>query len=160
MDKAGQGDGTPISGALIMAEKLNIRDFKANRGWLYRFKIRQSLIYKTICGESGSVTPEMSREWRSNTLTTLLARYSNDDIYNADEIGLFYKCLPNKRYMLKGENASRNRKESKGWLTILVAANMSGTDKLMPLVIGKSANPRFSVEWMSHCCTNGMPKLG
>ena len=38
--------GTPISGALIMvkadslAEKLNISNFKANCGWLYRFKIR------------------------------------------------------------------------------------------------------------------------
>ena len=87
---------TPISGALIMAkadslvEKLNIRDFKANRSWLYRFKIRRSLIYKTICGDSASVTPEITREWRSNTLPTLLARYSNDDVYNADETGLFY----------------------------------------------------------------------
>ena len=37
---------TPISGALIMAkadslaEKLNICDVKANRSWLFRFKIR------------------------------------------------------------------------------------------------------------------------
>ena len=67
-------------------------------------------------------------------LPTLLARYTSDDIYNADERGLFYKCLPNKTYTLKGENASRNKKESKDKLTVLVAANMSGTDKLMPLV--------------------------
>ena len=75
-------------------------------------------------------------------LPTLLARYINDNIYNVDKMGLSYKCLPNKTYTLKGENASCNRKESKDRLTILVAANMSGTDKLMPLVIGKSANPR------------------
>ena len=95
--KQARAMGTPISGALIMAkvdslaEKLNICDFKANRSWLYRFKIRRSLIYKTICGDSASVTPEITREWRSNTLPTLLARYSNDDVYNADEMGLFYK---------------------------------------------------------------------
>ena len=95
--KQARAMGTPISGALIMAkadslaEKLNIRDFKANRSWLYRFKIRRSLIYKTICGDLASVTPEITREWRSNTLPTLLARYSNDDVYNADETGLFYK---------------------------------------------------------------------
>ena len=84
--KQARAMGTPISGALIMAkadslaEKLNICDFKANRSWLYRFKIRRPLIYKTICGESASVTPEMTREWRSNTLPTLLTRYSNDDV--------------------------------------------------------------------------------
>ena len=148
MGKADQGDGYSYQWALIMAkadslvEKLNIRDFKANRGWLYRFKIRRSLIYKTICGESATVTPEMTREWRNNTLPALLARYSDDDIYNADKTGLFYKCLPNKTYTLKGEDASRNRKESKDRLTVLIAANMSGTGKLMPLVIGKSARPR------------------
>ena len=76
-----------------------------------------------------------------------IARYISDNIYNADKMGLFYKCLPNKTYTLKGENASCNRKESKDRLTILVAANMSGTDKLMPLVIGKSANPRLMFPW-------------
>ena len=55
--------------------------------------------------------------------STLLARYSNDDVYNADEMGLFYKCLLNKTYTMKGENASHNRNKSKDRLT-------------MPLVIG------------------------
>jgi transposase-like protein len=146
--KQARAMGTPVSGSLIMAkaeklaEKLNIHDFKPNNGWLYCFKIRRSLIYKTICGESASVTPEMTSEWRNDTLPSLLQGYSPDDVYNADETALFYRCLPNKTYTLKGENASRNKKESKDRLTVLVAANMSGTDKLKPLIIGKSANPR------------------
>ena len=40
------------------------------------------------------------------------------------------------------ESASCNRKESKDRLAVLIAANMSGTDKLMPMVIGKAARPR------------------
>ena len=110
--------GIPISGALIMAkanslaEKLNICDFKANCSWLYHFKIRRPMIYKMICGESASVTPKMTGEWRRNTLPTLLATSSNDDVNKFGQSG-FYKCLPNKTYTLKGENASRNRKESK-----------------------------------------------
>ena len=71
-----------------------------------------------------------------------MLRYKTDDVYNADETGLFYKCLPNNTYTLKGENASRNRKESKDRLTILVAANKSRDDQLDLLVIGKSANTR------------------
>lgn len=146
--KQARAMGTPISGPIIMAkadslaEKLGINGFKANRGWLFRFKIRRSLVYKSICGESASVTPEMTSEWMHNTLPSLLEKYHADDVYNADETGLFYKCLPNKTYTLKGERASRNHKESKDRLTVLLAANMSGTDKLKPLIIGKSANPR------------------
>jgi hypothetical protein len=86
-----------------LAEKLGINGFKANRGWLFRFKIRRSLVYKSICGESASVTPEMTSEWMHNTLPSLLEKYHADDVYNADETGLFYKCLPNKTYTLKGE---------------------------------------------------------
>ena len=44
-------------------------------------------------------------------------------------------------YAERGECFTQ-QKESKDKLTILVAANMSGSDKLMSLVIGKSANPR------------------
>ena len=78
--KQARAMGTPISGALFiakadsLAEKLNIRNFKANHRLLYHFKIRQSLIYKTICGESASVIPEVTREWSSNTLPTLLGK--------------------------------------------------------------------------------------
>ena len=60
-----------------------------------------------------------------HTSSTLLARYSKGNVYNVDKTGLFYKYLPNKTYMLKGESASRNRKESKDRLTVLIAANMS-----------------------------------
>ena len=77
-----------------LAEKLQISGFKANRCWLYRFKIRRSLVYKSICGESASVTPEMTSDWKQNELPSLLERYKADDVYNADETGLFYKCLP------------------------------------------------------------------
>ena len=44
------------------------------------------------------------------------------------------QALANKTYALKGKNASRNKKESKDRLTVLVAANISGTDKLIPMV--------------------------
>ena len=146
--KQARSMGTPISGPILMAKadslvkELQIDDFKANSGWLYWFKIRRSLIFKTICGEAASVTPEMTSEWRDKQLPSLLSRYSADDVYNADETGLFYKCLPNKTYTLKGENASRNRKESKERLTVLVATNMSGTHKLKPMIIGKATHPR------------------
>lgn len=61
------------------------------------------------------------------------------DIFNADETGLFYPMTPDK---FLGES-SVGGKLSKVRITILVAANMSGTEKRKLLVIGKSANPRY-----------------
>ena len=97
---------------------------------------------KTVCGESATVTPEMTEEWRSETLPELLRQYDPDDVYNADETALFYQCLPNKTFMLKGEKASRGVKESKLRLTVLVTTNMLGNDKVDLLMIGKAAKPQ------------------
>jgi hypothetical protein len=84
----------------------------------------------------------MVDKWLTETLPYLLERYDPSDVYNADETGLFYQCLPNKTFTFRGHAASRPVKESKQRLTLLLGANMDGSDKLEPLVIGKAANPR------------------
>ena len=70
-----------------------------------------------------------------------MERYSPEDIYNVDETGLFYKLLPDRTYTFKGENC-HGGKRSKERITLLLGSNMTGTDKLKPLVIGKAAKPR------------------
>ena len=70
-------------------------------GWLRRWEVRNNV--KTISGESNSVTPEMVNMWSETSLPTLLYSYDLKDIYNADEFGLFYQCVPNKTYQLKSE---------------------------------------------------------
>lgn len=54
---------------------------------------------------------------------------------NADETVLFYKCDPAKSIHLKGE-------QCKGRISVLVRANMDGSENLKCLVIGKFQNPR------------------
>ena len=93
-----------------------------------------------MSGESKSVTPEMFASWNETTLPTLLSNYGLKDIYNADEFGLFYQCLPDKSYQLKSEKCSGG-KHSKIRITGLAAANAVG-DKLPMFVIGKARNPR------------------
>jgi len=59
------------------------------------------------------------------------------------ETGLFYQCVPlNKKFTFWGKSASRAAKESKLRLTLILGANMDGSDKIQPLVIGKEAQPR------------------
>ena len=82
--------------ASIYAKELNIENFKASDCWLRRWKERRNITFKTISGESNSVTFEMVNAWRETSLPTLLSNYELKDIYNANEFGLFYKCLINK----------------------------------------------------------------
>ena len=101
---------------------------------------RHSVTFKSVVGESNSVTPEMIASWLETTLPTLLSNYKLEDIYNADEFGLFYQCLPNKTYHLKSGKCSGG-KHSKVRLTGLAAANAVG-EKLPMFVISKSKTPR------------------
>ena len=96
---------------------------------------------KYIAGEEGSVSEEMLRDWTSRQLPDLLGKFSPDDIFNADETGLFWKCLPDKSLSLKGERCSGG-KRSKDGITVLVYANMFGSVNLPLLVIGRFAKPR------------------
>ena len=48
----------------------------------------------------------MIAPWLETTLPTNLSRYPLHEIFKADESGLFYKCVPNKRYHFKIEKCT------------------------------------------------------
>ena len=137
----------PISGPILLtqadqiATELGIDDFVPSNGWLHRFKGRKGISCKVISGESASVTPESTDEWRTGTIPDLMSRFSPSDIYNVDETGLFYRCLPSRTLALKGE-ACAGGKKSKERLSVLIGSNLDGSDKLPLLVIGKFQKPR------------------
>ena len=126
--------------AVIFAKGLNTENFQASDGWLRRWKERNDISFKTVSGESKSVTPEMVNAWSEMSLPTYLSNYDLEDIYNADEFGLFYQCLPNKNYLLKLERCYVG-KLSKIRIAGMAAANATG-DKLPMFLIGKAKNPR------------------
>ena len=96
--------------------------------------------FKTIAGESKSVTEEMTAPWLETTLPTILSRYPIENVFNADEFGLFYQCLPNKTFHFKKEKCSGG-KHSKVRLTGMAAGNAKG-ERLPMFAIGKAKNPR------------------
>lgn len=70
-------------------------------------------------------------------MSKLRAGYRDEEIFNADEMGLFFRLTPDHSLKFKGEKCSGG-KLSKERVTVLVAANMSGSIKRKLLVIAKS----------------------
>lgn len=122
------------------SKSLGHSSFRASNGWLVNFKKRHELVFRKVCGESASVNKDICDEWVIE-LQSLLKDYEPKDVFNADETGLFFKCLPDKTLIFKNEKC-HGGKHSKERLTILLATNMTGSEKLKPLVIGKAKKPR------------------
>ena len=104
------------------------------------FFCRYDISFKTISGEVKSVTEEMTAPWLEITLPAILSRYSLENIFNGNEFGLLFKCLPNKTFRFKKDKC-RGGRHSKVRLTGMVAGNTKG-ERLTMFVIGKSKNPR------------------
>ena len=111
--------------AVLFAKELQIEDFKGSDGWLDRWKTRYCVTFKAVAGEGKSCTPQMTASWDETALSTILSNYKLEDIFNADEFGLFYQALPNKTLHLKSEKCVRG-KHSKIRLTGMAAANATG----------------------------------
>lgn len=137
----------PITGTILQekarffADALGITDFCGSSGWLQRFKDRHGIICKKICGEEAAVSEEISKDFITSKLQSIFRKYAESDIFNADETSLFWKALPSKTLTIKDMKCSGG-KCSKERLTILVACNMTGTEKIPLLAIGKAAKPR------------------
>ena len=84
---------------------------------------------------------DSAEKWLSDTLPDLLRKYDPDNIYNADETGLYFRATPDRTHAHASEAVSGGKK-SKERITVLACTNMSGTDTKKLFVIGKSKNPR------------------
>jgi len=61
-------------------------------------------------------------------LKTLCEGYAQRDIFNADETGLFYRALPTRLLVIKGDEAKGGNK-SKDRITVLLACSAIGEIK-------------------------------
>ncbi|CAF2983977.1 unnamed protein product [Rotaria sp. Silwood2] len=137
----------PISGPILQAyaqkiagELCDTGAFRASSGWLDRFKSRYNVQFRMICGEAAAVNHDVIEDWTSR-LPIILEGYNECDVYNCDETGLFFKLIPDRSFVI-GTDDCKGGKRSKERYTVLLCTNWTGTHKLKPVVIGKSARPR------------------
>ncbi|XP_039967599.1 jerky protein homolog-like [Bactrocera tryoni] len=67
---------------------------------------------------------------------------SREQVYNANESGLFWKLFPQKTYVSPLEKTAPGAKMEKQRITFLCCSNAEGSHQLKLLVIGKARNPR------------------
>lgn len=135
----------------LQAEKLALKmgkNFNATDGWLHRWKKRENLVYCKPHGESREADLGSATLWFENVWPKFTQEYAPENIFNADESGLYYRALPEHTYAFKSENA-KGVKIAKVRVTVMLCCNMTG-EKRKLLVIGSSKNPR---------CLKGVKKL-
>jgi len=92
-----------------------------------------------FAGEAGSVDLNVVQQGQLD-YQAMLASLNPDLIYNMDELGLFWKLLPDYTLMLS--SGERGTKRSKARVTVVLTINMSGTDKRPAVLIGKASQPQ------------------
>ena len=99
----------PISGPMlqeqanIIASSLRIPNFVCSSSWVTRVRKRNSIVAGTVSGKSNAVNMQIVCNWLETQWPIIREGYEDQDIFNADETALFYKCLPNKTLKFKGE---------------------------------------------------------
>ncbi|XP_023418118.1 tigger transposable element-derived protein 5 [Cavia porcellus] len=160
--------GVPLSGPLIQAQAEAFArqiygpecTFKASHGWFWRWQKRHGISSQRIYGEvepplAGPVPcpPVKAEPAEAPGTGPLLDRapvvlcpaeagYGDEQIYNANVTGLYWRLLPEQTAPSgAGEPGAGGCSWRADRVTVLLVANLTGSHKLKPLVIGQLPDP-------------------
>ncbi|XP_012880655.1 PREDICTED: jerky protein homolog [Dipodomys ordii] len=142
-----RAEGVPVSGPMLIEKAKDLYEQMQlaepcvfSGGWLWRFKARHG-IRKLDASSEKQGTDHQAAEQFCGFFRSLAAehRLSPEQVYNADETGLFWRCLPSP-----GTDGGTvpSLKPGKDRLTVLLCANATGSHRIKPLAIGKGGGPR------------------
>uniref|UniRef100_K7G5W7 DDE-1 domain-containing protein n=1 Tax=Pelodiscus sinensis TaxID=13735 RepID=K7G5W7_PELSI len=124
--------------------------FTASHGWFNRFKMCANLHNVKLSGEAASADSKAAEPF----IEELDKLIKEGNYFNVDEIGLFWKKMPECNYIHKEAKTMPGYKSFKDRLTVLLGGNVSGF-KLKLLLIYRSENPRaFKATLPVHYCAN------
>ena len=105
-------------------------------GWLKGFKHRYNIKLHVQHGEAGSVPDSAEEEMKA--LQEVAEGYAEEDIYNMDETGLFWKMMPS--WELSSQSLPGLKKD-KTRITLVFCVNATGLDRF-PVVRGQTGDIR------------------
>ncbi|KAG6934999.1 tigger transposable element derived 1 [Chelydra serpentina] len=107
------------------------------------FKARANLHNIRVSGEAASADEAAARVF-PDTLAKIIEEggYCAHQVFNVDEIGLFWKRMPSRTYIAKAEKSMPGFKAAKDKITLLLSSNAEGDFKLKPLLVSWLENPR------------------
>ncbi|XP_042222798.1 tigger transposable element-derived protein 1-like [Homarus americanus] len=120
-----------------------VKPFLASKGCFERLKKRPNLHNIKMSGEAASADTDSARKYPAE-LKKIIDKggCTSEQVYNADETGLFWKLMPARTFISTEEKSAPRFKASKDRLTLLVGGNASGDMKLKPLLVYHSENPK------------------
>ena len=95
------------------------------------------MAWHTFHGEAASIPESIHTQMAA--IQAICNQYEPDNIYNMDETRLFWRLMPNGSLASKGQ---AGQKKDKAPITVVVACNATGTDRLPLWVIGSTQTPR------------------
>ncbi|XP_061505786.1 jerky protein homolog-like [Anopheles gambiae] len=140
-----RASGIPVTSAMciqqakLLHEQLGLKGtFNASAGWLSRFKQRYGIagVYSHSVAKTGCSVAAFTFQYQFQQLIQK-EDYLLDQIYNADETGLYWKSIPSKIAGQEGQTTSSSGER----VTVVCCTNAAGTHKLDLTVIGKTKCP-------------------
>ena len=111
----------------------NVEPPQFSKYWLKNYKGRYKVDDYAHHGKSNFMN-RLAVETDFADLRQDLKSFDSEDIYSMDETALFWKMSPDDNLI--------GRKRVKAQITVMLACNITGTQKLQPWVIGKCRTPR------------------
>ncbi|XP_065265437.1 tigger transposable element-derived protein 1-like [Emys orbicularis] len=118
------------------------KEFKASQGWLSSFRNCFNLKNVQITGEAASANEEAAKAYPEQLKKIIEEKdYLPEQVFNADETGLFWKKMPNRTYISKSERQAPGFKAAKDCVIVLFCGNAAG-HLIKPGLLYRAANPR------------------
>ena len=139
----------PVAGGVLearyrrIAADLGATGFKGSPYFIQNWARRYNLLNVALWGQDGSVDTEAAAP-RIAQIQEQLEAYPPDRIYNTDETGLFYRCIPNRAYVQAGRRRqaqSTKAMKAKDRATLVLACNATRAHKIPATMIGKAKQP-------------------
>ncbi len=106
--------------------------FNASHGWFYSFKTCTKIHNVDVVAKYPAELKKFIED----------CSYYDHQIFNVDEIGLFWKKMHSHTFLAEKENSQPGYKIAKDHLTLLLGGNTSGEFKLKPMLVYQANNPR------------------